>query len=114
LILGLHHVTATVADARQDLDFCRVTLGLRLVKRTVNFDNHNVYHFYYGDERGSPGTIWTTFPAGYWGRRGDGCGSGWAATSPAGRSTWCTAPGRDRRGTGSGPCTTLPPMKREG
>ncbi|MDP2391073.1 MAG: ring-cleaving dioxygenase, partial [Acidobacteriota bacterium] len=40
-------------------------LGLRLVKKTVNFDNHHVYHFYYGDEQGSPGTIWTTFP--YWG-----------------------------------------------
>jgi glyoxalase family protein len=37
-------------------------LGLRLVKKTVNFDNHHVYHFYYGDERGTPGTIWTTFP----------------------------------------------------
>jgi len=38
------------------------TLGLRLVKKTVNFDNHHVYHFYYGDERGTPGTLWTTFP----------------------------------------------------
>ncbi|MDQ3439195.1 MAG: VOC family protein, partial [Planctomycetota bacterium] len=37
-------------------------LGLRVVKKTVNFDNHHVYHFYYGDERGTPGTIWTTFP----------------------------------------------------
>lgn len=61
-ILGLHHVTATVDDAQQDLDFCLDSLGLRLVKKTVNFDNHHVYHFYYGDERGSPGTIWTTFP----------------------------------------------------
>ena len=61
-ILGLHHVTATVGDAQADLDFCIDTLGLRLVKKTVNFDNHNVYHFYYGNERGSPGTIWTTFP----------------------------------------------------
>ena len=61
-ILGLHHVTATVDDAQQDLDFCLEALGLRLVKKTVNFDNHHVYHFYYGDERGSPGTIWTTFP----------------------------------------------------
>jgi glyoxalase family protein len=61
-ILGLHHVTATVGDAQADLDFYRDGLGLRLVKKTVNFDNHNVYHFYYGDERGSPGTIWTTFP----------------------------------------------------
>lgn len=61
-ILGLHHVTATVADAQADLDFGRGVLGLRVVKKTVNFDNHGVYHFYYGDERGTPGTIWTTFP----------------------------------------------------
>jgi glyoxalase family protein len=61
-ILGLHHVTATVNDAQADLDFCLQLLGLRLVKKTVNFDNHHVYHFYYGDELGTPGTIWTTFP----------------------------------------------------
>lgn len=61
-ILGLHHVTATVADAQSDVDFGVRTLGLRLVKRTVNFDNHGVYHFYYGDEVGRPGTLWTTFP----------------------------------------------------
>ena len=61
-ILGLHHVTATVDDAQADLDFCLEALGLRLVKRTVNFDNHGVYHFYYGNELGRPGTIWTTFP----------------------------------------------------
>ena len=61
-VLGLHHVTATVDDAQADLDFCLDALGLRLVKKTVNFDNHHVYHFYYGDERGTPGTIWTTFP----------------------------------------------------
>lgn len=61
-ILGLHHVTATVDEAQADLDFCLDLLGLRLVKKTVNFDNHNVFHFYYGDERGTPGTIWTTFP----------------------------------------------------
>jgi glyoxalase family protein len=61
-ISGLHHVTATVNEAQPDLDFCAGTLGLRLVKKTVNFDNHHVYHFYYGDERGTPGTIWTTFP----------------------------------------------------
>src|SRR5437773_960806 len=61
-ILGLHHVTATVDDAQDDLDFCLDGLGLRLVKKTVNFDNHHVYHFYYGDGRGTPGTIWTTFP----------------------------------------------------
>ncbi len=61
-ILGLHHVTATVDDAQADLDFCLNVLGMRLVKKTVNFDNHSVYHFYYGTERGAPGTIWTTFP----------------------------------------------------
>ena len=61
-ILGLHHVTATVDDAQSDLNFCLEVLGLRLVKKTVNFDNHHVYHFYYGNERGTPGTIWTTFP----------------------------------------------------
>jgi glyoxalase family protein len=61
-ILSLHHVTATVDEAQADLDFCLGGLGLRLVKKTVNFDNHHVYHFYYGDELGTPGTIWTTFP----------------------------------------------------
>jgi glyoxalase family protein len=61
-ILGLHHVTATVDEAQDDLDFCLGALGLRLVKKTVNFDNHHVYHFYYGDKTGTPGTLWTTFP----------------------------------------------------
>src|SRR4051794_2934921 len=61
-LIGLHHVTATVDDAQDDLDFCLGGLGLRLVKKTVNFDNHHVYHFYYGNEGGTPGTIWTTFP----------------------------------------------------
>ena len=61
-ILGLHHVTATVDDAQDDLDFALDALGMRLVKKTVNFDNRGVYHFYYGDERGTPGSLWTTFP----------------------------------------------------
>src|SRR5688500_18484870 len=61
-IVGLHHVTATVDDAQDDLDFCVGALGLRLIKKTVSSDNQRVYHFYYGDERGTPGTIWTTFP----------------------------------------------------
>jgi glyoxalase family protein len=67
VIKGLHHVTATVHDAQRDLDFYLDALGLRLVKQTVNFDNRRVYHFYYGDERGTPGTIWTTFPYKGWG-----------------------------------------------
>ena len=66
-IRHLHHVTATVDAAQPDLDFCERVLGLRLVKRTVNFDNHSVYHFYYGTESGAPGTIWTTFPYHGWG-----------------------------------------------
>ena len=61
-IRGLHHVTATVGDAQPDLDFYAGVLGQRLVKKTVNFDNHLVYHFYYGNESGTPGTIMTTFP----------------------------------------------------
>jgi glyoxalase family protein len=51
-----------VDDAQADLDFAASTLGMRLVKKTVNFDNTGVYHFYYGDELGRPGTLWTTFP----------------------------------------------------
>ncbi|MDX1396168.1 MAG: ring-cleaving dioxygenase [Gemmatimonadota bacterium] len=62
MILGLHHVTATVDDAQEDLDCYTGALGMRLVKKTVNFDNHGVYHFYYGDEHGTPGTLFTTFP----------------------------------------------------
>ena len=62
LIKGLHHVTATVNDAQEDVDFYTKLLGQRLVKETVNFDNEKVYHFYYGNEIGSPSTIFTTFP----------------------------------------------------
>jgi len=61
-IRSLHHVTATVGEAQQDLDFYAGILGQRLLKKTVNFDNHHVYHFYYGNESGTPGTIMTTFP----------------------------------------------------
>ncbi|MEL6251497.1 MAG: ring-cleaving dioxygenase [Bacteroidota bacterium] len=61
-IKGIHHVTATVNDAQEDFDFYTKLLGLRLVKKTVNFDNNKVYHFYYGTEVGAPGTIMTTFP----------------------------------------------------
>jgi glyoxalase family protein len=80
-ILGLHHVTATVDDAQADLDFCIELLGLRLVKKTVNFDNHNVYHFYYGTEHGAPGTIWTTFPYKGYGVRVGSKGAGQVVTT---------------------------------
>jgi len=80
-ILGLHHVTATVDEAQADLDFCLDLLGMRLVKKTVNFDNHNVYHFYYGTERGAPGTIWTTFPYKGYGVRVGTKGAGQVVTT---------------------------------
>src|SRR6186713_3254718 len=75
-IRSLHHVTATVSDAQDDLDFYTGLLGQRLVKKTVNFDNTRVYHFYYGDEKGTPGTIMTTFPYGQLGVRQGTHGSG--------------------------------------
>src|SRR4051812_24140638 len=80
-ILSLHHVTATVDDAQADLDFCIELLGQRLVKKTVNFDNHNVYHFYYGNEAGEPGTIWTTFPYKGYGVRVGAKGAGQVVTT---------------------------------
>jgi glyoxalase family protein len=59
---GIHHVTAIAGPARRNLDFYTRTLGLRLVKKTVNFDDPSTYHLYYGDEAGQPGTILTFFP----------------------------------------------------
>ena len=61
-ILGLHHITAIAGDAQRNYDFYTKTLGFRLVKKTVNFDDPYTYHFYFGDEVGSPGTILTFFP----------------------------------------------------
>jgi glyoxalase family protein len=59
---GIHHITAIAGDPQRNLDFYTETLGLRLVKRTVNFDDPGSYHFYFGDHIGSPGTIITFFP----------------------------------------------------
>lgn len=59
---GLHHVTAIAGEARRNRDFYTRVLGLRLVKRTVNFDDPGTWHLYFGDEAGSPGTILTFFP----------------------------------------------------
>ncbi|HEY1941694.1 MAG TPA: ring-cleaving dioxygenase [Roseiarcus sp.] len=59
---GIHHVTAIAGSARRNLDFYVRTLGMRLVKKTVNFDDPGTYHLYYGDETGGPGTILTFFP----------------------------------------------------
>jgi glyoxalase family protein len=71
---GLHHVTAITGDAPRNVDFYARLLGLRLVKKTVNFDAPDVYHLYYGDEAGRPGSIMTffEFPGARRGRAGAG------------------------------------------
>ena len=61
-IKGLHHVTSMAADAQENNDFFTKTLGLRRVKKTVNFDAPDVYHLYYGDEVGNAGSVMTYFP----------------------------------------------------
>lgn len=73
-LLGIHHVTAIAGDPQRNLEFYTGFLGLRLVKLTVNFDDPGTYHFYFADDRGTPGTIVTFFPwpHGAAGRRGSG------------------------------------------
>src|SRR3954447_7061559 len=61
-IPGIHHITAIAGDPQRNLDFYTSILGLRLVKLTVNFDDPGTYHFYFGNEVGSPGSILTFFP----------------------------------------------------
>jgi glyoxalase family protein len=89
-ILGIHHVTAIATEPQRNLDFYAGTLGLRLVKRTVNFDDPGTYHFYFGDERGTPGTLLTFFP---WplavrGSRGAGQATATSFSVPAGSLGW--------------------------
>ena len=59
---GIHHVTAIASDPQRNIDFYVGFLGLRFVKRTVNFDDPHTYHFYFGDDAGRPGSIMTFFP----------------------------------------------------
>jgi glyoxalase family protein len=59
---GIHHITAMVNDAQRNIDFYAGVLGLRLIKKTINFDRPEVYHLYFGNERGEPGTVITFFP----------------------------------------------------
>jgi glyoxalase family protein len=75
-ILGLHHITAIADNAKRNLQFYTETLGLRFVKKTVNFDDPGTYHFYFGDEHGTPGSILTFFP---W----EGIGKGHTGTGMA-------------------------------
>ncbi len=73
-IPGIHHITAIAGDPQRNLYFYTGTLGLRLVKLTVNFDDNGSYHFYFGDAEGRPGSILTFFPwpGAYPGRQGTG------------------------------------------
>lgn len=86
-VTGIHHITAIASDPQANLDFYTGPLGLRLIKRTVNFDDPSAYHLYYGDEVGHPGTALTFF---YWpghsarGRIGSGQSTALTFSAPAG------------------------------
>jgi len=89
-IPGLHHVTAIASDPQANVDLYMSLLGLRLVKRTVNFDDPTTYHLYYGDQVGTPGSILTFFP---WpgaprGTRGTGQTTATAFAVPTGSLDW--------------------------
>ena len=86
VIPGIHHVTAIAGDPQANLDFYTQVLGLRLVKKTVNFDDPGTYHFYFGDAVGAPGTILTFFPwpGAYPGRAGAGMAAATAYSIRAG------------------------------
>jgi glyoxalase family protein len=92
-LTGLHHVTAIASDPRRNVDFYTRVLGLRLIKRTVNFDDPSTYHLYYGDSVGTPGSVMTFFP---WaglrrGRPGNGQAYATAFSVPAGSLPFWTA-----------------------
>ncbi|MBL9204671.1 MAG: ring-cleaving dioxygenase [Opitutaceae bacterium] len=86
-VAGIHHVTAVASDPRRNIAFYSGVLGLRLVKKTVNFDDPSAYHLYYGDASGTPGSIVTFF---YWpdfsgrGRVGAGQTTALSFSAPAG------------------------------
>jgi glyoxalase family protein len=90
MITGIHHVTAIASNAQRNVDFYSGVLGMRLVKKTVNFDDPGTYHLYYGDGMGRPGTILTFFP---WpgaspGRRGTGQVATTLLSVPLGTLNW--------------------------
>ena len=98
---GLHHVTAIAGDPIRNFGFYTRDLGLRFVKKTVNFDDPGTYHFYYGDETGRPGTILTFFP---WAGVSPGRRGGRPARRPRGRRLGSCRGGRSRRRNRSGKC----------
>ena len=89
---GIHHITAITADARRNVDFYARVLGLRMVKKTVNQDDPSVYHLFYADEKGSPGSDLTffEFPHAARGRAGAGMVHriGWRVGSPESLDFW--------------------------
>ncbi len=89
---GIHHITCITADAQANVDFYAGVLGLRLVKKTVNFDAPDVYHLYFGDEQGAPGSILTffEFPDAAPGRAAAGMihRLRWRVTSPEALTFW--------------------------
>jgi glyoxalase family protein len=90
-ILGIHHITAIAGDAKRNFDFYSKVLGLRFIKKTVNFDDPGTYHFYFGDETGSAGTILTFFPWGEGipqGTRGSGMATEIGYSVPKGSLEW--------------------------
>jgi glyoxalase family protein len=92
LLEGIHHITAITADAPRNVDFYSRLLGLRFVKKTVNYDAPDVYHLYYGDEIGTPGSILTffEFPGAVTGRAGAGMiyRLRWRVASPQALAFW--------------------------
>ncbi len=101
-LTGLHHITMITGDAQRNVDFYADTLGLRFVKKTVNFDAPEAYHLYFGDEKGTPGTIltWFEFPGAAAGRAGSGQihTLQLAVPSEAALDFWAARLGIDRHG----------------
>src|SRR3546814_20542994 len=90
---GLHHITVATGSAQGDVDLLVKTLGQRLVKKTMFYGGARpVYHLYFGNELGEPGTLYTTFPvrhAGYPGQRGGGQIPADSDTAPSATLSWC-------------------------
>ena len=99
-IRGIHHITAISSDPQQTIDFYSGFLGLRLVKKTVNFDDPGTYHFYFGDYHGHPGTILTfvPWPGARRGRAGAGqVTAGALAVPPGSLARWQEKANDERR-----------------
>jgi glyoxalase family protein len=90
MITGIHHVTAIASTPQPNVDFYVGVLGLRLIKKTVNFDDPGTYHLYYGDGIGTPGTLMTFFPYGHIlpGKRGTGETASVTFQVPVGSLNW--------------------------